>query len=57
LQAYVMGDIWDLPGDQEVAATALTPEQQAETDAARTEHAALEAANESIPDLPRKLGW
>ena len=52
-----MGDIWDLPGDQEVAATVLTPEQQAETDAARDEHVALEAANESIPDLPRKLGW
>ncbi|WP_157509592.1 hypothetical protein [Leifsonia sp. Root4] len=44
-------DIWDFPGDQEVAATELTPEQQAETDAAIAEHAALEAANESIPEL------
>jgi len=52
-----MGDIWDLPGDQEVAATELTPEQQAETDAARAEHARVQASNESIPDLPRKLDW
>lgn len=52
-----MSDIWDLPGDQEVAATVLTPEQQAVTDAARAEHAAIIAAGENIPELPRKLGW
>ncbi|RZU64954.1 hypothetical protein EV379_1265 [Microterricola gilva] len=52
-----MGDIWEIPGDQEVAATLLTPEQQAETDAARAEHAAITAAGEDIPELPRKLDW
>lgn len=52
-----MGDVWDVPGDQEVAATVLTPEQQAETDAARDEHARVQAAGEDIPELPRKLDW